>query len=277
MLMILGRGGEGKSRIGVVMKAILGSAMNISSMAKIESSPFARADLEHLLVMVDDDLRLEALGSTNYIKSIISADLPMDVERKCVQSYQARLHARFLAFGNGSLQALHDRSYGFFRRQIILTAKPRQPDRQDDPYLGERLAADKEKIFIWCLLGLYRLMENDFRFTLSQQALRNWDNAVTNQNNVVDFMRSQGYFRMDPEGKITARRMYELYTLWCDDNALKPLSIRSVSSYLNANADEYGICPTNTIPIHDGKRARGYTGICPVCDLSAMAKSAKKV
>lgn len=260
MLMILGHGGEGKSRIGVVMKAIFGKAMNISSLAKIEKSPFARADLEHLLVMVDDDMNMNALSSTNYIKSIISADLPMDVERKCVQSYQAQLHARFLAFGNGSLQALHDRSYGFFRRQIILTAKPRDEGRLDDPYLGQKLAADADQIFMWCLVGLYRLIENDFQFTISGKALDNWLNAVLTQNNVMDFLISDGYICRDPEGCITVRRLYELYCHWCGENALKPQGIRSFSSYLQSHTREYHIEYCAYLPTQGGKRARGYKG-----------------
>ena len=69
MLIITGRGGEGKSRIGYVMRGLLGENMNMGSIAKLESSPFARADLEHKLVMVDDDLKMERLPSTNYIKA----------------------------------------------------------------------------------------------------------------------------------------------------------------------------------------------------------------
>lgn len=51
----------------------------------------------------------------------------MDMERKGVQSYQSQLYVRFLCFGNGALTALHDKSDGFFRRQIVLTTKDR-PD-----------------------------------------------------------------------------------------------------------------------------------------------------
>ena len=54
------------------------------------------------------------------------------------QSVQGNLYVRFLCFGNGSLSALHDRSYGFYRRQIILTVKDVPPDRVDDPYLIEK-------------------------------------------------------------------------------------------------------------------------------------------
>jgi putative DNA primase/helicase len=64
MLTLVGSGGEGKSRIGVVMKAILGENMSTGSLSKVELNAFARADLEHLLLFVDDDLKMEALSQT---------------------------------------------------------------------------------------------------------------------------------------------------------------------------------------------------------------------
>ena len=41
---------------------------------------FARADLEHTLLCVDDDMRMEALRQTNYVKSIVTAQGQMDLE-----------------------------------------------------------------------------------------------------------------------------------------------------------------------------------------------------
>ena len=47
----------------------------------------------------------------------------MDLEKKNKQSYQGWMYARLLAFSNGDLQALYDRSDGFYRRQLILTTR----------------------------------------------------------------------------------------------------------------------------------------------------------
>ena len=63
-------------------------------------------------MMVDDDMKLEALPQTNNIKAIVTAELPMDLEKKGRQSYQGDLYVRFLALGNGTLQSLYDRSVG---------------------------------------------------------------------------------------------------------------------------------------------------------------------
>ena len=264
MLIITGRGGEGKSRIGIVMRALLGETMNTGSLAKIESSPFARADLQHLLCMVDDDLKLEALPSTNHIKSIITAETPMDLERKGVQSYQGRLYVRFMAFGNGTLQSLYDRSHGFFRRQIILSAKPRPENRVDDPYLSEKLLEEIDGIFAWCLHGLVRLIENDFRFTISSQAEENMEQSKAEGNNIVEFMKSSGFFLYNTTGTITSRKFYNLYTQWCDDNATKPLSSNSFSAFLRQEADFYGLRYNKNIDIGQGRYARGFNGVMAI-------------
>lgn len=67
MLMLIGRGGEGKSRIGLILNAMFHSAMNVGNIQKVETNRFARANLEHRLLMVDDDMDMSALPKTNYI------------------------------------------------------------------------------------------------------------------------------------------------------------------------------------------------------------------
>ena len=261
MLILTGKGGEGKSRIGVVMKALLGINMNLGSIAKVEKSPFARADLQHTLLMVDDDLKMEALDQTNYLKSIITAELPMDLEKKGIQSYQGRLNVRFLAFGNGSLQALHDRSHGFFRRQILLEAKERPAGRKDDPYLADALLREKEGILLWAIEGLERLILQDFRFTMSRRARENLLRSMSQSNNVMDFMRSEGYIRFAPDMATPFRILYRCYQDWCEDNAARPLSAASFAQYLNQNQQTYQISYNRGVPIGNGRYARGYQGV----------------
>ena len=72
MLLMVGKGGEGKSRVGLIFREIFGDSMNTGSLQKVETNRFARADLEYKLVLVDDDMRMEALPSTNNIKSIVT-------------------------------------------------------------------------------------------------------------------------------------------------------------------------------------------------------------
>ena len=81
-MVIKGNGGEGKSQIGAVLGQMLGSSMKDGSIGKISENRFARADLEHILLCVDDDMRMEALRQTNYVKSIVTAQGKMDLEQQ---------------------------------------------------------------------------------------------------------------------------------------------------------------------------------------------------
>ena len=119
MMVIKGSGGEGKSQIGTVLSHLFGCNAKDGSVGKVSENRFARADLEHIHLLIDDDMRMEALRQTNYVKSLVTAQGRMDLEKKGKQSYQGWMFARLLAFSNGDLQSLYDRSDGFYRRQLI--------------------------------------------------------------------------------------------------------------------------------------------------------------
>lgn len=261
MLFVVGKGGEGKSRIGVVMNSLLGANMKTGSIQKVETNRFARADLENLLLMVDDDMKLEALPQTNYIKSIVTAELLMDLERKGQQSYQGVLYCRFMVFGNGTMKSLYDRSEGFFRRQLILTSRDKPKDRVDDPYIGESLCEEAESIFLWAFEGLRRLVGNSYHFTISNRTQINMESAIREGNNVVEFMESTGYFRFRADSEISSRDLYQIYETWCEDNAYHPVTAKSLTAYLHQHEADYGLEYTNTVHNRLGKRVWGFVGI----------------
>ena len=267
MLLILGKGGEGKSRVGLVLRSILGDSMNTSSIQKVETNRFARADLEYKLLMVDDDMKMVALPQTSNIKTIVTLEDKMDIERKGQQSIQRPLYVRFLCFGNGSLSALYDRSYGFYRRQIILTTKERDPNRRDDRFLAEKLKAESEGIFLWCLAGLQRLIQNNYEFTISDAAKSNLEEAISDSNNIPRFLESEGYFRFKADGQITSKELYALYELWCDENSGKAVSPKSFGNYMCQNEKQLNLERSNNVRNRDGRRVWGFWGMEPVVKL----------
>ena len=261
MMVIKGNGGEGKSQIGAVLGALLGSNMKDGSIGKISENRFARADLEHILLCVDDDMRMEALRQTNYVKSIVTAQGKMDLERKGKQSYQGWMFARLLAFSNGDLQALYDRSDGFYRRQLVLTTKEKPVDRADDPDLAEKMKAEAEGIFLWALEGLQRLVANNFKFTESDRIRENREAVKRDNNNIFDFMESEGYIRCKADASISSKDFYEIYRMWCEENSLAPLKARSFSDAMIANAGRFNLEHCNNITNSAGRRVWGFMGV----------------
>ncbi len=261
MMVIKGNGGEGKSQIGVVLGSIFGTNMKDGSIGKISENRFARADLEHVLLCVDDDMRMEALRQTNYVKSIVTAQGKMDLERKSKQSYQGWMFARLLAFSNGDLQALYDRSDGFYRRQLVLTTKEKTAGRADDPNLAEKMKAEAEGIFLWAFEGLQRLVANNFRFTESKRIQENREAVKRDNNNIFDFMESVGYIRIKPDAAISSKDLYNVYRVWCEENSLAPLKSRSFSDAMVANAGRYGLEHCNNVVNAAGRRVWGFKGV----------------
>ena len=267
MMLIIGKGGEGKSRIGLMLRCIFGNNMYSCSLQKIEVDKFARANLEYMLLAVDDDMKLEALPQTNHLKSIVTLEDKMDIEVKGKQSYQGIVYSRLIAFGNGGLHALYDKTDGFYRRQLILTTKDKPENREDDPYLIDKLKAERDAVFLWAFEGLKRLMANDFVFTESADTRQNLVDAQEEGNNILLFMKSEGYICFKKNETIRSTDLYQIYVNWCEDNLEKPRASTSFLHYLKENQKRYGI-------IYDDKcmgNCRGFHGICreefrPVCE-----------
>lgn len=181
--------------------------------------------------------------------------------------YQSWMFARLLAFSNGDLQSLYDRSNGFYRRQLILTTKERPPDRVDDPDIAEKMCCELKGIFLWAFEGLQRLVANHFRFTESARSRSNREAVKQDANNVLLFMEAGDYIRLTPEGKVGSQELYEIYTVWCRENGFSPLKNRSFSEFLVANQKKYHIEHSNNLTNLVGRRVWGFTGIEPVLKL----------
>jgi putative DNA primase/helicase len=201
------------------------------------------------------------------VKSLVTAQGKMDLEKKCKQSYQGWMYARILAFSNGDLQSLYDRSDGFYRRQLILTTKEKPAGRHDDPDLAEKLCAELEGIFLWAFEGLKRLAAHSFHFTESERARSNREVVKLDAHHVIALLDSTGYIRFDPGLSISSKELYQVYCIWCEENAWVPIKPRSFSDFLVANQKKYGIEHNNNQTNAAGRRVRGFKGIGAVIHL----------
>lgn len=241
MLVMTGKGGEGKSRIGLLLKKLFGEASHSESILRIETNRFASANLEYKLVMVDDDLNMVALPETRNIKSIVTAEDRLCIERKNKQAVQGLLYVRFICFGNGNLVAAHDDSDGFWRRQILITVKDRDPARVDNPFLIEELSEERPGILLWMLEGLHRLLANRYQFTISERSIQNLEAAMADSDNLTQFMQASAYVRFKPDTEERSTYLYRAYTKWCEDNLESPVPQKKFSQFLLKNAGKYGL------------------------------------
>ena len=70
--------------------------------------------------------------------------------------------------------------------------------RVDDPDLAEKMKAEVEGILLWACKGLQRLAANNFKFTESQRTKDNREAVKRDNNNIFDFLESEGYIYSVP-------------------------------------------------------------------------------
>ena len=139
--------------------------------------------------------------------------------------------------------------------------KEKDPGRVDDRKLGEKLIAESEGIFLWCLEGLHRLISQDYNFSVSERTRQRLEEAKKEDNNILDFLESKGYILFEENTYATSKQLFAAYLMWCSDNVEKPFSERTFSTYLKSNASKLNIIYDKNVTDGYCKTARGYYGI----------------
>ena len=116
-------------------------------------------------------------------------------------------------------------------------------------------------IFLWAFEGLKRLAANNFKFTESQRTRDNREAVKRDNNNVFDFLESEGYIRLKVDCTISSKDLYEIYRMWCEENNLTPLKRRSFSDSVIASQTKYNLEYCNKIINAAGRRVWGFFGI----------------
>lgn len=260
MMLLIGNGGEGKSRIALILRELLGDNMNNSHIAKLATDRFEIGSQVGKLLLVDDDIKTDALPDTSVLKTIVTLeDGKYAIEKKNVQTYQGTIYVRLLALGNGALSALYDKSDGFYRRQLVIQVKPKPEDREDDRNLIDKLRDEREGILLWCLEGLHRLIGNEYKFSISARMRENLEEMKKNDNNIIDFLESD-CIKFEKGACAWSKELLRAYKGWCDENAEVPLRDKTFFSHMMKNRERLGIKDGKNVT-KGGSRARGFYGV----------------
>lgn len=261
MLFIIGSGGEGKSVAGSVLMAAFGRTATTGKLHDIETR-FGLAGLEGKLLFIDDDLPTAALKETANVKKVVTTAVPVSLERKGRDAYQAQLYCRLLCFGNQMADSLYDHSNGAYRRRLILTTKAKDPNRVDNPNLADEIIKEElPGVAVWMLEGLKRLRSNRWQFTTSEKQRQQAQQYKKDAFNLVSFLEDKDWITFNPAASVTSKELYAAYRQWCDVNGEDALALRTVTGYLKGNARVLKINITKHIANPDGIEARGFAGM----------------
>ena len=254
-LILIGKGGEGKSILGQIIFSIFGQAMTAPhDVDAFFNDKFKIPELENQLIVFDDDLKNQALSNSGIYKKMITNVLYITADRKGEQPFKFKPFARYIMLSNEMLKS-DDDTDGFYRRIIPIHVKAQNPDRKNIYNLGELITNESEGILQWALLGLKRLIDNDYQFSNSDRSNKYLDNYKNLTHNIPTFIEEN----LQDGGEFTVQDFTDAYQNWCILNNFIYKNKREVQQYLANNYESIGIEQTR-ITLDKGNRVRGYKG-----------------
>lgn len=259
-LLLIGEGGVGKSVISRILTALFGKSITApDDTVAFLADKFKTAELENQLVFYEDDLTDRLLEDAGKLKKLITNETSITADRKNEQPFKFMPYCRFIMCGNAMLRTANDKSDGFYRRLLPLSIKPKDPTRKNIPNFGELIATEAEGIVQWALVGLKRLIDNKWQFTVSDRSETYVENYKELSDHLPTFVRD--CIEFDADSNITDQELSTAYAVWCTRNSVKPLAAKTIREWMFNNGEKYYLkrLSSNTIE-RDGKRYRGYRG-----------------
>jgi phage/plasmid primase, P4 family, C-terminal domain len=233
--LLVGKKDSGKSTLLYVVNDVLLGKENVSTLSwHAMDDKFQTFQLFGKLANIFADLPSRDLQDSGIFKAITGEDYIMG-ERKHKDGFSFKPFARLLFSCNKIPKNYNDRTDAFYGRLILIRFDHSFPENKQDKSLKEKLMTEADGILMWALIGLKRLMENNYVFSETDRTRAEMKKYMNESSTALTFLDEEcetelGYesFRDD---------VYNAYTEFCSANGSKPMSkIR----FNDEVADHYG-------------------------------------
>jgi len=218
-LLLVGKGGNGKSVLLRVLEALVGAKNRSSVQLKQLENRFQRAHLDGRLVNIMSELSEGGEIPDAEIKAIISGE-PITAEHKLKPPFEFFPVCK-LWIATNHMPSVRDLSDGLFRRFIILSFPNRFDDKPSrDTRLSEKLAAEASGILNYCLKALAGVYERGALTepTSSREAVQGWKR---DSDQVSQFLDDEMVVELG--ASISSGEAYSLYTQWAKESGIRRL------------------------------------------------------
>lgn len=228
-LIMIGPGGDGKSKLLDVLQAMVGEENCSSVKMSALDDQFYVSMLADKLINVSTEIENKVFGS-DVFKAIVSGDR-ISASFKNQTPFTFRPYCK-LAFSSNKYPRIRDNSDGFFRKIMVVELKEQFSMKgTDDKFLIEKLLAELSGIFAWALDGLSLLQTVGFDNPKAlKETLR--DYKVSN-NPVLGFIDDCVVIQNQSDDKIQKNVVYKAYKNYCRDSNYRPLGIHQFGKELN--------------------------------------------
>ena len=219
---IVGAGDSGKSTFLSVVQEVLLGEENVSTLTWQDlDEKFATVQLFGKLANVFADLPSETIRDTGTFKAITGEDW-ISAQHKFKDYFSFKPFCRLLFSCNTIPKNYTDRSDGFYRRLILIRFDRTIPEDQRDPHLLDKLKLERDGILAWALIGLKRLVENNYRFSETDRTKAELRRYRMDNNNVLAFI--EDCCTTGPDFVCYREDLYREYVEYCGLSNQRPMS-----------------------------------------------------
>ncbi|MEQ2466700.1 phage/plasmid primase, P4 family [Niallia sp. Sow4_A1] len=226
---LYGPGNTGKSTLIEIIEKIIGKDYVSNVPFQDLGTRFHTVKLFGKLLNSYADLPQGNIKDTGVFKALVSGD-SMYADDKYEKGFDFNNTARLLFAANKLPSNYVDHTSGFYRRLTLIPFQNIVSSENIERNLKEELLKEREGIVQWALIGLKRLIENNYVFTVSEAANNLMKEYKKGNNSVLWF--SDEYCTVSPTSNESGKRLYDEYKKECLDAKVSPVPQREFYSQL---------------------------------------------
>ncbi|MCG1029296.1 DNA primase [Virgibacillus halodenitrificans] len=220
-------GANGKSTLLEMLNSFIGDLGHTLSLEDFNES-FQIATLDGKLANVGDDIDAAYLERSKNFKTLVSGNT-ISVRKLYGEPFKLKNKAT-LIFTCNEMPTFKDKSGGIARRLVIIPFDNKVT--KPDPKIDERLSSENAKSYLLKLAieGMHRIISNGISYSKTIEDATN--KYLTENDSVLSYLYDREANDKSIEGQ-TVDTTYMQYTLYCEDNGLKPVGKIAMSRRIN--------------------------------------------
>lgn len=254
---IIGEGGTGKSTLGRVIEALLGSKVCDNVPLQNLNGEYSKAKLDKKIINISMDLSDETIKCQHIaiIKSITGGDKVFtNVKHKDMKSFYTTVK---LLFGSNHPLKFEVDDPAFYERLICIPFNVVIPPEMQDKNLSEKIVNERSGIVHRVIPYVSKLFENNMQFPYSEEAERLKRKCINPKaSSLKNFIDERCEF--SAECKYSAEQLYNDYCEYCYENGLDLLNTKAFYKEMKKYPFMYGRWG---VPGEKNKQFYGYKGI----------------